>query len=466
MGGLARRRTPSLSLPAAGMLRVRAGLLLLLLLVFAFAVPGWTEARAQSTGAVLVLEARGVVDPIMAQYLARGISVGESRQAALVVIRMDTPGGLDTSMRVIVQAILNSPVPVAVFVEPQGARAASAGLFIAMAGHVAAMAPGTNIGAAHPVSLTEGEMSSTTQDKVVNDAVAYLRSIAQERGRNADWAEAAVRQSVSLPALEAAEQGVVDLVAADVAALLQALDGRELTVAGRTQVLELGDPTMDVYGMTALETVAHGLVDPNIAYILLSLGTIALVAEFYNPGAILPGVAGAVSLILAFVALGSLPVNWGGIALIALAVILFVLDIQIAGFALSVAGAVAFVLGSLLLFSPFSPEAPSMPQVRVEPWLLVTMTALVVGFFALALGAGVRAHRRQALMGDRALLGQRGVVEIALDPSGVVRVMSEQWTAEAEDAPLAAGEKVEVVAVDGLRLRVRRAEHKQGGSDV
>jgi len=451
---------------SCGVPLLRAKITLLSLTVLAVlclvAVPAPASAQSQST--VLALEARGVVDPIMAQYLARGLSVADSRGAELVLVRMDTPGGLDTSMRTIVQAILNSPVPVVVYVEPQGARAASAGMFIAMAAHVAAMAPGTNIGAAHPVSLTEGEVPSATEDKVVNDAVAYIRSIAEQRGRNADWAEAAVRQSSSLPASEAVQQGVVDLVAEDVPALLQALHGRTVTASGVPVVLDLEQAAVEDYPMTSLETVAHGLVDPNIAYILLSLGTIALVAEFYNPGAIFPGVTGAICLILAFVALGSLPVNWGGIALIALAVVLFVLDLQVAGFALSVGGAVSFVLGSLLLFSPFTPEAPAMPQVRVSPWLLTLMTAVMVSFFGLALGAAVRAQRRPALQGDQVLLGQTGVAETDLAPEGVVRVMSESFTATADGPPVPAGEKVEVVAVDGLRLRVRRADEPKGGN--
>lgn len=444
--------------------RRRLGVLMALLAVALVFV--WSTAWAQAPGPVLDLEARGVVDPFMAQYISRGISVAEGRGAQLVIIRMDTPGGLDSAMRAIVQSILNSSVPVAVYVEPQGARAASAGLFIAMSAHVAAMAPGTNIGAAHPVSLGEGEVSAIMESKVVNDAVAYIRSIARERGRNADWAEEAVRQSASLTAADAVEQGVVDLVVPSLPGLLGELEGRRVAVGGREVVLQLEQAPVEPYPMTFLERVVHGLADPNLAYILLSLGTIALVAEFYNPGAILPGVAGAVSLILAFVSLGSLPVNWGGIALIILAIVLFVLDIEASGFALSVAGAIAFVLGSLLLFSPFTPAVPAMPQVRVSPWVLVVMTALVMGFFGLVLSAGVRAQRQQALVGQGVLPGKQGVAESALDPDGVVRVLSETWTAEAQDPPVAAGEKVEVVAVEGLRLYVRRAPESKGGIDA
>jgi membrane-bound serine protease (ClpP class) len=422
----------------------------------------WSAAWAQTPGTVFDLEADGVVDPFLARYIARGIRVAEEEGARLVVIRMDTPGGLDSAMRTIVQAILNSSVPVAVFVEPQGARAASAGLFIATSAHVVAMAPGTNIGAAHPVSLGEGEISAAAESKVVNDAVAYIRSLAQERGRNADWVEAAVRQSVSLPATEAVEQGVADLIATDLPELRRALEGRTVLVGGREVALELEGVRVVSYPMTFLETAVHVLADPNLAYVLLTLGTIALIAEFYNPGAIIPGVTGAVALILAFVSLGSLPVNWGGIALIVLAIILFVLDLDTSGFVLSVLGAIAFVLGSLLLFSPFAPAVPSLPRVRVSPWVLVVMTSLVVGFFGLVLSAGVRAQRQRALVGQGVVLGKQGVVESELDPVGVVRVLSETWTAEAEDPPIAAGEKVEVTAVEGLRLRVRRVRETRG----
>jgi membrane-bound serine protease (ClpP class) len=374
----------------------------------------------------------------------------------LVVIQLDTPGGLDTAMRAIVQAILNSDVPVAVFVAPAGARAASAGVFITMATHVAAMAPGTNIGAAHPVDLSQSEMSATMEDKVTNDAAAYIQAIAQERGRNADWAQEAVRQSASLTAKEALENQVVDLLADDLADLLTKLDGHQVTLKGNQVTLELAAAPVEERPMTWLQVIAHGIVDPNIAYILLSLGTIALIAEFYHPGAILPGVTGVICLILAFVALGSLPVNWGGIALIALAFIFFILDIKVAGFALSVAGAISFVLGSLLLFSPFRPSPPTMPRLSVSPWLLVAMTALLVGFFSFALTAALRAQRQTVLMSPQALVGATGVVVSDLDPQGVVQVRSETWTATADAEPVSAGETVEVIGTDGLRLRVRR----------
>jgi membrane-bound serine protease (ClpP class) len=419
-------------------------------------VAGPAFAQRTLRGAVVVLKVHGVIDPVVAQYVEQGIDAANDADAGLVVIQLDTPGGLDTPMRDIVQAILNSDVPVAVFVAPSGARAASAGVFITMAAHVAAMAPGTNLGAAHPVNLSQGEMSSTMESKMTNDAAAYIQAIAQERGRNAEWAEEAVRQSASLPAQQALERQVVELVADDLTDLLAKLDGHKVAVGGSEVTLELATAVVEEYPMTWLQVIAHGIVDPNIAYLLLSLGTIALIAEFYHPGTIVPGVTGVISLILAFVALGSLPVNWGGIALIVVAFVFFILDIKVAGFALSVAGTISFVLGSLLLFSPFRPTAPTMPRLSVSPWLLGGMTALLVGFFSVALTAALRAQKQTVLMSTQRLVGVTGIVLSDLDPQGVIQVQSETWTAIADAGPVSAGESVEVIGTEGLRLRVRR----------
>jgi membrane-bound serine protease (ClpP class) len=405
---------------------------------------------------IVILEVRGVIDPVVAQYVKYGLDRANSTDAPLVVILLDTPGGLDTAMRAIVQAILNSDIPIAVYVEPSGARAASAGVFITMAAHVAAMAPGTNIGAAHPLALgDQGELVTTLEDKLTNDAAAYLQAIAQQRGRNADWGEAAVRKSASLTAHQAIERQVVDLIADDLADLLTQLDGRQVTTRRGERRLELTTTPVEERPMSWLEVIAHGLVDPNIAYILLSLGTIALIAEFYNPGAVLPGVTGAICLILAFIALGSLPVNWGGIALIGLAFFLFILDLKVTGFALSVAGAISFILGSLFLFSPLAPSSPTLPRLTISPWLLVLMTALLVGFFSFALTAGLRAQRQKVLMSRQGLIGARGMALSELAPEGVVQVQSETWTATSAER-VRAGETVEVISSDGLHLQVRR----------
>lgn len=427
-----------------------------IVLAISFILGLGAPAQAEEPAPVRVLELRGVVDPIVAQYIQRGIEVAGREGAGLVVIQMDTPGGLDTAMRSIVQAILNSDTPVVVFVAPRGARAASAGVFITMAAHVAAMAPGTNIGAATPVDMSQEEMSDTLRAKVVNDAAAYVAAIAQQRGRNAAWAEEAVREAASLTAQQALDQQVVELIATDLDDLLAQIDGREVAFNGRTLTLRTESAPVEPYKMTWLEVIVHGLIDPNIAYLLLSLGTLALVAEFYNPGSILPGVTGVIALILGFVALGSLPVNWGGIALIVLAIIFFVADTQVAGFALSMAGAISFVLGSLLLFSPFSPGMPGMPQVAVNPWLIGAMTALLVGFFGFAVTVGLRSHRGAAMMGTHALLGKTGTAVTELAPQGIIQVGSESWSAIATDGPVQADEQVEVVGQEGLRLQVRR----------
>jgi membrane-bound serine protease (ClpP class) len=413
-------------------------------------------AQNDSPGGVVVLKVYGVIDPVVAQYVKNGIKAAASANAELVVIQLDTPGGLDTAMRDIVQAILSSEVPVAVFVAPPGARAASAGVFITMAADVAAMAPGTNIGAAHPVDLSQSEMSEVMQNKVTNDAVAYIQAIAEQRGRNIEWAEEAVRQSASLAASQALEKEVIDLVADDLTDLLTRLDGYKVSLKNTEVTLDLATATVAERPMSWLEVIVHGIAEPNIAYILLSLGTIAIIAEFYHPGAIIPGVTGVIALIFAFVALGSLPVNWGGIALIVLAFILFILDLKVTGFALSIAATISFVLGSLLLFSPLNPPTPTMPRLSVNPWLLVSMTALLVGFFTLALTAALRAQKQTVLMGVNVLIGATGVAISDLDPQGVVQVQNETWTATADSEPVNAGEKVKVIDADGLRLRVRR----------
>lgn len=412
-------------------------------------------AQQSWTGKAVILEVRGVIDPVTAQYVKQGLKTANSAEAELVVIRLDTPGGLDTAMRDIVQAILNSHVPVAVFVEPSGARAASAGVFITMAAHVAAMAPGTNIGAAHPVNLNQNEILATLEEKMTNDAVAYIQAIAQQRGRNTKWAEQAVRQSASLAAQEALENQVIDLIADDLTDLLAKLDGRRVTTPGGEVTLALAMVPVEEHPMTWLKVIAHGLMDPNIAYILLSLGTIALIAEFYNPGAVLPGVSGAICLVLALIALGNLPVNWGGIALIGLAFLFFILDIKVTGFALTVAGAISFVLGSLFLFSPFAPTEPAMPRLFVSPWLLVSMTALLVGFFSFALTAGLRAQRRAVLVTPQVPVGATGIALSNLNPQGVVQIQNETWTAIAATAPVQMGEAVEVTGREGLYLQVR-----------
>jgi membrane-bound serine protease (ClpP class) len=412
-------------------------------------------ALAQGAAHVDVVTVKGVIDPLVAQYLARGIQLADQDGAQCLVIQLDTPGGSDGAMRDIVQNMLSSPVPIVVYVSPPGARAGSAGVFITLAADVAAMAPGTNIGAAHPVEIT-GEITGTTNTKVTNDAAAYARALAERRGRNADWAEEAVRKSVSITANEAVKIGVVDLVVDDLTDLLEKIDGETVSTAlGERQLATSGADIHEI-SMSLPQQVLHAIADPNIAYLLFVIGIIGLVAEFYHPGAIFPGVTGSICLILAFVAFGSLPVNWGGVALVALAVVLFILDIKVAGYALSIGGAIAFILGSLMIFSPLAPVSPAVPSLVVSRPLIVVMTIAITAFFVFALSAGIRAQRARVVSGMHALVGATGVATSDLDSQGTVQVKSELWSAVADGAgTIRKGERVTVVAVEGVKLKVR-----------
>mgnify|MGYP005847153361 CR=1 FL=1 len=423
----------------------------LVALVFAWACQGVRAAGA--TGPVRVLSVRGVINPLIAQYVERNLGRTDAR---LYVILLDTPGGSDASMRRVVQAILGSPVPVAVFVAPQGARAGSAGVFVAMAGHVAAMAPGSSIGAAHPVGGQGQDITGDLGMKVTNDAAAWARSIAELRGRNAEWAEQAVRSSNSCTAQDAVGMHIVDLLATDLDDLLGRLEGRTVVMSSGQVVLQLAGAPREHVSMTLLERFLHILIDPNIAYLMMTIGMLAIVIELFHPGAVVPAVTGAICLILAFIAFENLPLNWGGVALIALALIFFVLDIKVTGFALSVGGAFAFVLGSLILFSPFGPRSPALPAVHVNAWMIVAMTAITVGLFVFAVGAGLRAQRLPVAVSVREVVGARGVAVSVLNPLGVVRSQGEEWSAVTDGPPIEAGEAVEVLRLEGNTAIVRR----------
>lgn len=416
---------------------------------------GGIPAQAQAPRpTVRVLHVQGIIDPVAARYVRRAL---EQTEAALYVILLDTPGGSLQSMRDIVQVMLSSPVPVAVYVSPPGARAGSAGTFITLAAHVAAMAPSTSIGAAHPVESTGQDIPGVLGDKVTQDAAALARSLAERYGRNAQWAEDAVMKSLAITAQEAVRLNVVDLITDDLASLIAALDGRSVqTATGEVTLSTRGATVVDVR-MTPFESFLHTLVNPDIAYVLWIIGMLAIIIELYHPGAVLPGVTGAICLVLAFVVSESLPLNWGGIALIVLALIFFALDIKVSGFALSVGGAVALVLGSLILFSPLTPPSPTLPRLRVNPWLIAGVTAGTAALFLFALSAGFRAQRLRVPVGVQTLVGAEGIVQVDLNPSGIVLAGSESWSAMAEDAPIRAGERVVVIGVNGVRLIVRRA---------
>jgi len=407
-------------------------------------------------GPVIVIEVQGVINPLTAQYLDRTLRLAGQQAARVVVLVLDTPGGLESAMREMVQALLESPLPTVVYVAPRGARATSAGMFITLAADVAAMAPATHIGAAHPVSLG-GEIGEAMEEKMISDAAALVRSVATARGRNAEWAERAVRENLSVTADEALEQGIIDLVANDLDDLLRQIDGRSVTTAWGTVVLRTEGVPVERHPMNLIERFMHIISDPNIAYLLLSIGTLCLMAELSDPGLSVPGIASVVCFILAFMALGSLPVNWAGVALLALAVVFFAIGLFTETEAIvTVAGLVPFILGSLLLFSPFTPTSPAAPDLRVSPWLIGIMSLGILAFSSLVLRAIITANRLPPQSGAERLVGRRGVACTDLTPEGQVRVELEDWSAVALEEGIRTGEPVQVVGIAGVRLNVAR----------
>jgi membrane-bound serine protease (ClpP class) len=433
---------------------LRRGLLAGLLLAAAAAsgVPG--PARAASPAGVATLELDGAITPVTVRLVAAALDRARREQAAALVILLDTPGGLERSMRAIVKDLLNAPVPVIVYVAPTGARAASAGVFITLAAHVAAMAPATNIGAAHPVLAGGGQADRESMRKIENDAAAFIRSVARERERNADWAERAVRQSVSATEREAVKLGVVDLVAGTVPALLAEVDGRTVrTAAGPVQLRTRGAAVAPI-DIGVRDRFLALISDPNIAYVLLMLGMLGLFFELATPGAILPGVIGGISLIVAFFAFQSLPINYAGLLLILFGVVLLLAEIKVVSHGiLTIGGVIAILLGSVMLVN-----TPELPFLRVSWTVILPVVASTVGVLLLAVSAGVRAQRRPATTGAQGLVGATAVARTPLRPEGQVLVQGEIWRAVADPAPVEEGERVRVVAMDGLTLRVTRPE--------
>lgn len=398
---------------------------------------------------IAVVAVNGPVNPVVADYLQRNLTEAARRGDRLLLVEMDTPGGLDSAMRGIVKNVLASPVPVAVFVAPSGGRAASAGAIIALAADVCAMAPGTNIGAAHPVSIGE-KAEKSMEEKIVNDAEAYAEGIARKRGRNVELARRMVRESISLPAEKALEGQVIDLLATSRADLLNKLEGRRIMRDGREIVLQLAGAAVKQYEMGTRESILNAISNPNVAYVLMMLGILGLFFELSNPGVILPGVIGGISLLLAFFAFQTLPVNYVGVLLILLAIVLFIAEIKIVSHGmLTVGGVIAMLFGSLLLFQ--SPE----PYLRVS-WSLILVSVLMTSlFFAVAVSKSLKAHRKRPVSGLEGLVGEEGVAETEIAPEGKVFVRGEYWEAES-DENIARGEKIVVTAVEGMRLSVKR----------
>ncbi len=439
---------------AAGGLTKVLGAPLLLSVALLFLLPPWA---CGAPAPVAKIDIEGVISPVTLRLVGIALDRAQAERAQALIIQLDTPGGLEKSMRAIVQRMLNSEVPVIIFVAPTGARAASAGVFITMAAHIAAMAPATNIGAASPVMIGGGNADKTMMKKIENDAAAFIRTIAIERGRNADWAEKAVRQAVSITEREAVKLKVVDLVADSIPDLLDKIDGRAVkTPRGVVTLTTRGAPVTPIE-IGFRDRVLNVITDPNVAYVLMMLGMLGLFFELSTPGAVLPGVIGGISLILAFFAFQSLPINYAGVLLILFGIVLLVAEIKIVSHGiLAIGGIVSMALGSLMLF-----DAPEI-GLRVSWWAIVPMVGTTAGFFLFVVAAGVRALGRRQLLGPSGLVGQLATVRERLAPEGQVLVYGEIWRAVAEGEPVEAGAHVRVVAVDGLTLKVARADAKGG----
>jgi membrane-bound serine protease (ClpP class) len=421
---------------------LKVGIAIVLLVLLA----GFGISHGQEGGFYHVMTVSDAIGPGVTAFIQSGIRQAEAEDSRCLIIRLDTPGGLADAMRRIEMEIMSSRVPIVVYVSPSGARAASAGVMITVAADVAAMAPGTNIGAAHPVGAMGGEISETMSKKVVNDMVAHARSVAQQRGRNADWVEKAIRESVSITEREALEKNVIELIAEDVDDLVAQLDGRE--IPGKGTIATAGAERVDIQeGMRT--RVLRLISNPNVAYILMMIGLAGLYFELSHPGAIFPGVIGGISLILAFFAFQALPVNTVGILLILLAVVLFILEIKVTSYGLlSLAGILCLSLGSLMLFDRQNPDFRLSLQVVVTA--VFTISAFFLGMIWLVIKAQVPASRT----GSAGLIGQVGVVKHAIAPEGKLLVHGELWKARSA-SPIPEGKSAVVVDVDGLTLSVR-----------
>ncbi|MEE9451116.1 MAG: nodulation protein NfeD [Ignavibacteriaceae bacterium] len=401
---------------------------------------------------VVVITADCAIHPACADYIHTGIEKAIEENAECLIIKLNTPGGLLKSTRVIVTELLESPLPVVVYVSPSGSQAASAGVFITMAGHIAVMAPGTNIGAAHPVSL-QGVQDSIMMEKATNDAAAFIRTISEKRKRNIEWGEDAVRKSLSITETEALELNVIDYVAKDLDELLEIIDGEEVELKSGKKIINTKNAEIITLEMTFAQKILSILSDPNIAYILLMLGIYGLFFELYNPGAIFPGVIGGICLILGFYSMHTLPINYAGLALIIFAVILFVLEIKVISHGiLTVGGVISLALGSMMLIK----EESVLEAMAISMELIILVVVLTAAFFLFAISLGIKAQRRKPTTGQEGIVGESGTAAITLNPHGKVKVHGEIWMAEAEEGIIKKGESVLVTAITGLKLKVKK----------
>jgi membrane-bound serine protease (ClpP class) len=421
----------------------------LMRMFFGVCVLFWATALAAQSH-VDVIEVNGVVNPVADRFIHDAIRIAEDDGAQCLIIELDTPGGLMESMHSIKKNILASEVPVVVFVSPGGARAASAGVWITLASHIAVMAPGTHIGAAHPVAMGGQEVSEDMEQKLVNDAVADIRSLAEKRGRNADWAEEAVRQSVSITEKEALQEGVIDFISDDLRSLLNDIDGWEITVAIGERVLDTQDAEIRRIDMSLRYRILDTISNPNVAYILLLLGFYGLFFELSNPGSILPGVVGGICLILAFFALHTLPINYAGLLLIIFALILFIAEIKVPSYGLlTVGGVISMILGSIMLI-----KTPA-EFLRISWMTIIPAVIVTVAFFVFAMGMALRARLKKPTTGQEGLIGEIGMAKSRLAPEGKIFVHGEFWNAVSNE-PIEEGEEVVVEEVQRMKLKVKK----------
>ena len=419
---------------------------------FLFLVFLWFASPVFAANQIVVVKISGAINPAVAEFVTQEIHQANKEQQALIVLNMDTPGGLDTSMRQIIKKIQSSHVPVASYVSPSGSRAASAGTFITIASHIAAMAPGTNIGAAHPVNMMGGnnEQESTMDKKVVNDAAAYIRSLAELRNRNSHWAELAVVKSVSISAEEAKRLNVIDLIAGNVKALTLAIDGREIQTASGPMILKTGRLEIVYHEMSPRLKMLDIISNPNVAYVLMMIGVVGLYFEMSNPGLVFPGVIGAVSMVLAFYAMQTLPIDYAGLLLVLLGALFFIAEIGVMSYGLlSLAGVVSIFLGSTMLIDSDDP-AMQISQSILYPTLGLT---IVFSIGIIVFATQTRNLKKQG--GAEGMLGETGIVKENLNPHGRVLVHGELWDAECE-GEIMEGEHVIVESVEGLKVRVKK----------
>lgn len=420
---------------------------LIFLTLFSFSVALSVENRKE----VMVITVSGVINPVSAEFIGKSIKKANEKKAEALLIELDTPGGLDTSMRNIVKDIIGSEVPVVVYVSPSGSRAASAGAFITMAAHIAAMSPGTNIGAAHPVGIG-GKMDKTMTEKATNDAVAYIKSLAGKSGRNVQWAEDAVRKSISSTETEALQLKVIDLITKDISSLLADIDGKKVRTVSGEKILSTRNASVVREESGLRHRILNLISDPNVAYILMLLGFYGLFFELTNPGSLFPGVIGGICLILAFYAFQTLPVNYAGLLLIILAIILFILEVKIISHGvLTIGGIVAMTIGSLMLF-----ESPA-PFMKLSLAVILPAVVMTTLFFTILIGLAYKAYKRKPITGAEGLLGSYGIADTDITrEGGRVTIHGEIWSSYSEDA-IDKGNRIIVEKVSGLKLKVKKA---------